>query len=102
MLDTFRAKKKLLLLTYLPENSQVQAVQQQIVTLEKQKKQIETDNPGLLAVAVAIQLWMVWARCGSASSSRCGMPSSAARTAAESPAGPEPMIAMRTLVVPMS
>src|SRR5687767_2623827 len=37
-------------------------------------------------------LWIVFEGCGSASSSTCGTPSAAAWAAAESPAGPEPMM----------
>jgi len=53
ILDTFRTKEKTLLLTFLPENSQVKAAHQQIVSFEKQKKQLETENPGLLATPAA-------------------------------------------------
>jgi uncharacterized protein involved in exopolysaccharide biosynthesis/Mrp family chromosome partitioning ATPase len=49
MLQTFQARKKELLMTYLPVNSQVVDVQKQIVSFEKQKKQMETDYPSLLA-----------------------------------------------------
>ena len=54
MLDTFREKEKVLLLTYLPENSLVKDTRQQIASFEKQKKQIETENPSLLADAAAV------------------------------------------------
>ena len=48
MLDAFRAREKTLLATYLPENSLVKNNRQQIETFQKQKKQLEIENPGLL------------------------------------------------------
>jgi len=53
VLDAFRAQEKALLLHYLPANSQVKDVRAQIASSEKQKKQLETDTPGLLAVKVS-------------------------------------------------
>jgi uncharacterized protein involved in exopolysaccharide biosynthesis/Mrp family chromosome partitioning ATPase len=53
MLEMFRTKEKELLGIYLPENSRVKDVQVQIETAEKQKKQLEDENPGLLAVKAA-------------------------------------------------
>jgi Mrp family chromosome partitioning ATPase len=49
MWETFRSKEKALLMTYLPENSLVKDTHQQIILLEKQKKQLEDENPGLTA-----------------------------------------------------
>ena len=53
VLDSFRLHEKALLLQYLPGNSQVKDVRAQIASSEKEKKQLETDTPGLLAVKVS-------------------------------------------------
>jgi pSer/pThr/pTyr-binding forkhead associated (FHA) protein/uncharacterized protein involved in exopolysaccharide biosynthesis len=53
MLEAFKEKDKALLLWALPENSQVKAVEGQIASLDKQKKQLETNSPGLLAEKTA-------------------------------------------------
>ncbi len=50
MLEALRAKEKALLMDFLPGNLRVTEVQAQITDAEKVKKQLETDNPGLLAV----------------------------------------------------
>lgn len=55
MLEIFRAKEKELLSVYLPENSRVKDIQGQIESTEKQKKQLEDQNPGLLAVKAAAE-----------------------------------------------
>jgi len=52
-LTTFRAQEQSLLGYLLPENSQVKAVHQQILDLEKQKKQMEAETPGLVTTAAA-------------------------------------------------
>jgi Mrp family chromosome partitioning ATPase/uncharacterized protein involved in exopolysaccharide biosynthesis len=48
-LTTFRHEEQSLLTYLLPENSQVKAVRQQILDLEKQKKKMEQETPGLVA-----------------------------------------------------
>ena len=55
MLEMFRAKEKDLLGIYLPENTRVKDVQAQIESTEKQKKDLEEANPGLLAVKTATE-----------------------------------------------
>jgi uncharacterized protein involved in exopolysaccharide biosynthesis/pSer/pThr/pTyr-binding forkhead associated (FHA) protein len=47
MLENFGAKEKLLLMTYLPENSVVKDIHQQITDLHQEKKQLETEWPAL-------------------------------------------------------
>jgi len=47
MIDTYQADKRALLKTYLPENSLVKDKVAQIAAAEKQKKQLEVENPGL-------------------------------------------------------
>jgi uncharacterized protein involved in exopolysaccharide biosynthesis/Mrp family chromosome partitioning ATPase len=53
MVDAFRTEEKSLLLQFLPGNSRVKDVRDQIASAEKQKKQLEDENPGLLAKKVA-------------------------------------------------
>ena len=53
LIDTYQADKRDLLKTYLPENSRVKDKLAQIAAAEKQKKQMEIDNPGLLLAAAA-------------------------------------------------
>lgn len=53
MLSAFQEQEKALLLQFKPENSRVKDVQDQIASMEKQKAQLETNNPGLLEVKVA-------------------------------------------------
>jgi uncharacterized protein involved in exopolysaccharide biosynthesis/Mrp family chromosome partitioning ATPase len=53
MVDAFRTEEKALLLQFLPENSRVKDIRGQIAAAEKQKKQIEDENPSLLAKKVA-------------------------------------------------
>ena len=54
-LDGFRDKEKALLTVYLSENSRVKDVQAQLEATEKRKKQLEDENPGLLAVKSAAE-----------------------------------------------
>jgi uncharacterized protein involved in exopolysaccharide biosynthesis/Mrp family chromosome partitioning ATPase len=51
-LKGFKAKEQELLGTYLPENSLVKDMHQQVVTTEKQKKQLEEANPGLISAVI--------------------------------------------------
>jgi uncharacterized protein involved in exopolysaccharide biosynthesis/Mrp family chromosome partitioning ATPase len=53
MLDAFRNQEKALLLQFLPGNSRVKDVRDQIVSAEKQKKQLEDENPSLIATKAA-------------------------------------------------
>jgi pSer/pThr/pTyr-binding forkhead associated (FHA) protein len=55
-LDTFRSKEQMLLITFLPENSQVKDVRAQIVSNEKLKKKFEEENPGLVSGPAAVAL----------------------------------------------
>lgn len=50
LLDAVHSQEKALLLEFLPGNSRVKDVREQIGRIEKDKKQLEADNPGLLAV----------------------------------------------------
>ncbi|HEY2084043.1 MAG TPA: Wzz/FepE/Etk N-terminal domain-containing protein, partial [Verrucomicrobiae bacterium] len=52
ILNAFKEQEKGLLLQFLPANSRVKDVREQIVTVEAQKKQLEEENPGLLAVKI--------------------------------------------------
>ena len=51
---TLRDDEKDLLKTFLPENLRVREKREQIAAAEKQKKQLEQDNAGLLVTAVAV------------------------------------------------
>lgn len=53
MLDAFRNQEKALLLQFLPGNSRVKDVRDQIASAEKQKKQLEDENPSLIASKAA-------------------------------------------------
>lgn len=53
MLDTLREEEKGLLIHFLPGNSRVLEVQQQIADNEAKKKQMETNYPSLLSVKVS-------------------------------------------------
>jgi uncharacterized protein involved in exopolysaccharide biosynthesis/Mrp family chromosome partitioning ATPase len=51
---SLHAEENELLKTFLPENSRVKEKRAQIAGAEKQKKQLEQDNPGLLVTAVMV------------------------------------------------
>lgn len=53
MLAAFKEQEKSLLLQFLPGNSRVKDVEAQIASMEKQKDQLETNNPSLVNVKVA-------------------------------------------------
>ncbi len=53
ILTALREKEKKLLMDFLPGNIRVKEVEAQIADTESQKKKLETDSPGLLAVKVA-------------------------------------------------
>ena len=53
-LKTLRDDETALLKTFLPENLRVREKREQIAAAEKQKKQLEQDNPSLLVTAVAV------------------------------------------------
>ncbi len=53
LIDTLRKREQELLLQFTPESSLVKSLTEQITWNEKLKQQLETDHPGLLAVAPA-------------------------------------------------
>ncbi len=53
LVDTYTKREQELLLQFTPENSRVKSAQEQLAGAEKQKLQMEAENPGLLAVQVS-------------------------------------------------
>jgi uncharacterized protein involved in exopolysaccharide biosynthesis/Mrp family chromosome partitioning ATPase len=50
LLDALRTKERELLLQFLPENSRVKEIRDQMASVQKDKTKLEEENPGLVAV----------------------------------------------------